>query len=124
MGQQINTTVLVIDDRPFKAGAERANSTFATIQQAGSKAAKAIGDGVSAVHAGILRGIGGVEKAARNVTRISDEIRTAFRTMASKTGCASLGELLITRRISDVAACCSSDSASLTSNWTRDSPAG
>ena len=36
--------------------------------------------------------------------------RTALRTIASKTGCTSVGELAITRRISAVAVCCSSAS--------------
>jgi hypothetical protein len=39
----------------------------------------------------------------------------AFRAIVSKTGCTSVGELLITRRISLVAVCCSS--ASLTCAW-------
>jgi len=34
----------------------------------------------------------------------------ALSAMASNTGCTSLGELLITRKISAVAVCCSSDS--------------
>jgi hypothetical protein len=37
---------------------------------------------------------------------------TAFCTIVSSTGCASIGEVLITRRISEVAACCSCTSAS------------
>ena len=38
--------------------------------------------------------------------------RAAFSAMASRTGCRSVGELAMTRRISLVAVCCSSDSVS------------
>jgi len=41
--------------------------------------------------------------------------RTAFRTIASNTGLTSVGDWLMTRRISEVAACCVTDSASLRS---------
>ena len=44
--------------------------------------------------------------------------RTALSTMVSKTGWTSVGELAITRRISLVAVCCSSDS--VTCAWPRD----
>src|SRR6516225_10597006 len=43
---------------------------------------------------------------------LASQIRTAFASMAWKTGCSSPGELLITRNTSAVAVCCSSDSAS------------
>jgi hypothetical protein len=46
---------------------------------------------------------------------------TAFRTIVSNTGCTSVGEVLITRRISEVAACCSSASASFSSKSARGS---
>ena len=48
-----------------------------------------------------------------NITPLSaPQTRTALRTMASKTGCTSVREPLITRRISAVAVCRSSDSVS------------
>jgi len=52
-----------------------------------------------------------VAPSQRNTNAMSQRIsRTAVWTMASNTGCTSVGDWLITRRISDVAVCRSSAS--------------
>src|SRR6266852_6955487 len=56
------------------------------------------------------------------VPNVASQSRVALRTMARKTGLTSLGEALITRRISLVAVCCSSESARAFSSRLR-SPA-
>ena len=45
-----------------------------------------------------------------SVPKLASQIRTAFCSMAWKTGSNSPGELEITRRTSEVAVCCSKDS--------------
>ena len=47
----------------------------------------------------------------------SGNSRSPLRTIASKAGCESVGELLMTSRISEVAVCCSSDSVRSSVRW-------
>jgi len=53
---------------------------------------------------------GDVPSTSMTVASCPSQTRAAFRAMAFRTGCRLVGELEITRRISLVAVCCSSDS--------------
>jgi len=50
---------------------------------------------------------GGVPSRRYKFPKLAPQMRVAFASMASKTGCKSLGELEITRSTSDVAVCLS-----------------
>ena len=58
------------------------------------------------------------------VTSSALQKRAALLATTSSTDGSSVGEVLMILKISAVAVCCSSDSASLSSNWTRGSPVG
>ena len=60
---------------------------------------------------GQRRNAGGSPSKRKTFANRLPQSETALRTIISNTGCTSVGEALITRRISDVAACCSSASS-------------
>jgi hypothetical protein len=79
----------------------------------GSKAGRAAeADGACCSASGLATISRAFSRSRHTFPDIPPHNRTALSTIASKTGCTSLGELAMTRKISLVAACCARPSIS------------
>lgn len=74
------------DDSKAAPAIKRTNEGLKNVETTGAKMARTISDGLSATHAALLKGLGGIESLARGTRTASDEMRAAFLSVTKTIG--------------------------------------